>query len=156
MTCEPTIAQDDMLWKSTIVSVQSECACAIACADVKFSCKFVNVQCKCVSEMHKRVEVRKQVCLRNCHMWVRCKMHVREWVLPLVWKHVMSMCGTKHAKKLRKFFCNSCEPITRGCNCVKPVCQQIVSSYPSAFADDTSDKDLCISFEHIQSVSLDT
>jgi hypothetical protein len=133
-----------------------------ACADVKykweckFACKFVNVQCKFVSEMHKRVEMRKQVCLWNSHMWVGCEMHVWEWVIFHVDKYVMPMCGTKHANKARKFICNVCKPITRGCNHVMQVCQQIVLLWLSAPAWWTSDGGFCICFAHLQWIALDT
>lgn len=98
----------------------------------------------------------KQVCLQNYHMWVRWKMYVWGWVLMLVCKYVMPMCGTKHAMKVREFFCNVYEPIIQGCNHVKKVCKQIVSLWLWASTWRKSDGDLCIFFEHLPSSSIAT
>lgn len=120
-----------------------------------FSCKLVKMKCKCASEMHKIVEVRKQVCLWNHHVWVRCELHMREWVLSLVCRYVMPMCRTKHVKKVREFVCNVSEPNTQGCNRAKQVCKKTMSFYPSTSSCGTSDGDLCIGFEHLRSVVFD-
>ena len=37
----------------------------------------------------------------NCHIWVRCEMHVLEWMLPLVWKYAISKHEARYAKKVR-------------------------------------------------------
>lgn len=109
------------------VSVDVQCANVKCKWECKFSCKFVNVPCKCVSEVHKRAEVMKQVCLWNCRKLFGCKMYMYEWMFPLVCKYVMRTCGIEHAKKVRKFVCNVCEPVTRGCDHVKQLSKQIVS-----------------------------
>lgn len=83
-------------------------------------------ECASVSEIIKSAWMRKHVCLQKYHIWVRCEMHVREWVLPLVCTYVMLMCRARYGKKVRKFVCNVCEPITWRCNHAMWGCKSIV------------------------------